>query len=101
MKLGLSVVFLASLLAACGGGAVTQAQHVAPTCGPPPPSAAPNVVLIYPDPAATDVTTTIGIAVVSGSITTRYGTGTLADYNGVPPLCTGLRTQPLGSFMTK
>lgn len=89
MKLGLSVVFLASLLAACGGGTVTQMQNVAPTCGPPPPSAAPNASYVaVPLPALSPSTT----------YSVKY---TYTDYNDVPPSCTGPRTQPLGSFMTQ
>lgn len=78
MRTAATTVFIASLLAACGGGAVTQAQHVAPTCGPPPPSAAPNLQLVYPEPAATDVPASIAYLVISGDITTRYGTGVLS-----------------------
>lgn len=58
------LLFLASLLAACGGGHTLSPQA---TCGPPPPSAAPFLALAYPAPNATNVPASIGILVFAGS----------------------------------
>lgn len=57
------VIFLASLLAACGGGQTPSPQA---TCGPPPPIPEPFLALAYPAPNATNVPTSAGVLVFAG-----------------------------------
>lgn len=63
MKTRLFLIFVASLLAACGGGHMPSPQA---TCGPPPPVPEPFLALAYPEPNATSVPTSVGILVFAG-----------------------------------
>ena len=63
MKRRLLAVFIASLLAACGGGQTPSPQA---TCGPPPPIPDPFLALAYPAPDATNVPISLGVLVFAG-----------------------------------
>jgi hypothetical protein len=62
------LIFIASLLAACGGGYTASPRpSLQAPCGPPPPSAAPFLALEYPEPNATNVPASIGMLLFAGS----------------------------------
>jgi hypothetical protein len=61
-------VGLVALLAGCGGGLFSpEAPAVHATCGPPPPTSAPQLSLVYPAPGATNVPTDVGLVVFEGN----------------------------------
>jgi hypothetical protein len=76
-------VTLLAILAACGGGYVsnsggTRGPSDSAQCGSPPPVASPWLSLSYPVPYATNVPTAIGVLVFAGAPSSRLGTAKVA-----------------------